>query len=246
MRPNKFAPTPVKALMKLAPVAALAALLFLSVAQADEGDPADSKATKPVQAGFLFEWIELDHRAANQLVREHANQMRAGNLRKILGKMIDKKEAELVQTAYLTTKSQQRSKTESIDELIYPTEYDPAEIPMEIDKNTPAERLKILPPIPTAFDARNVGTTIEIEPVISKDGKLVELNLAPEIVRHLGDRGVGGPEPITVIKHPAFYAMKLHSNYVLPVGEFTLAGVLTPPGKADKRTLLMIRATVSE
>ena len=230
--------------MRAIPTLALAVALLTPNSLAD----GEEQPATPIQAAFLFEWINLDHRTANKLVRKHATKLSAGELRKELAKLIEADKAELAQTAYIASKHQLRAKTESIDELIYPTEYDPPELPARIEKNTPAEKLEIAPANPTAFDVRNVGTTIEIEPVISADGKTVSLNLAPEIVTHVEDRGVGDPKtvpkPLAVIKHPLFHVMKSSSTLILAADDFTLAGVFTPPGKPGKRTLLLVRTKV--
>ena len=219
---------------------------MIALAPADDPETAKEEA-EPVQAAFLFEWIELDHREANKLVRRHADDPSAATLRKRLGKMIRQKKARLAHSAYLHTRQLQRAKTESIDEHIYPTEFDPPEIPRESDDGEPV----ITPATPTAFDVRNVGTIVEIEPHVRSDGETISLNLAPEIVQHLCDRGVGGngeaaPEPLEPVKHPAFYVMKLQAELTVRAGDFTLAGMFTPPGQHGRRTLLIVHAKVSD
>ena len=214
-------------------------------------DPFSEEAQKPepprpTQAAFVFEWIELDHRMANKLIRKHGDQLSAKPLRKALGKLIDAKQAKLVQTAYLNTEQKQRAKTRSIDEHIAPTEYDPPELPMEITQNTRKEDIVITPAFPTAYDVRDVGTKVELEPDISDDGKKVTLNIAQEIVNLLRDRDVRGnakkvPEPLAVIKLPAYYVTKLQGKLTLNANDFTLAAMLTPPGKTGKRILLIVR-----
>jgi hypothetical protein len=232
--------------MKFAQVIPL--MLAVLLAHASAGKPGEN--APPAQAAFLFEWIELGHRDANKLIRQHADQASGEKLREVLGRMIDEKTATLVQTAYLTTKYLQRAKTESVDEVIYPTEYDPPEIPQEVHQHTRPEQLVITPANPTAFDVRNVGTTVEIEPIISEDGKTISLELAPEIVKHLGDRSVSDPETLPdslkVIKLPAFYVMKLQTILKLAANDYTLAGMFTPPGKTDRRILLIVRAKLPE
>ena len=230
--------------------AALCLVIAAALTSTSLGDDPEWENPHRTQVAFLFEWIELDHREANKLIRKHATQVRAGALRKDLGEMVKKAKAQIVQTAYLITKSGQRAKTQAIDYHVYPTEYDPPELLMEIDKNTRPGELIITPANPTSFDSRSIGTTVEIEPVISKDGKFVELNLAPEIVTRLADRGVSPndaqqvPKPLAPIKHPAIYVMKLHTQLTLAAGDFTLAGVFTPPGKSDKRVMLMIHTKI--
>ena len=211
-------------------------------AVAAEAEPAPT----PAQAAFVFEWVEVDHRTANKLVRKHGDQLSARPLRAELGELIGTGKAKLLQTAYLNARHLQRAKTRSIDEHIYPTEYDPPEIPMEIKRNQRIEELITTPAFPTAFDVRDVGTKVEIEPEISGDGKTVTLNLAPEVVELLRDRDVRGnakkvPDPLAVIRLPAFYLTRLKSELTLNANDFTLAAMFTPPGETGKRILLIVR-----
>src|SRR5256885_8461855 len=41
----------------------------------------------------------------------------------------------------------------------------------------------VTPTTPNAFDTRNTGVTLEIEPVVGPDGVTIDLNLVPQIVR---------------------------------------------------------------
>jgi general secretion pathway protein D len=51
----------------------------------------------------------------------------------------------------------------------------------------------VTPAHPTAFEARNVGTHLEVEPVVGQDNFTVELNLAPELVQFEGFINYGSP-----------------------------------------------------
>jgi len=95
------------------------------------------------------------------------------------------------------TKSGQRAKVEIVREFIYPTEFDPPEIPeqvegsvsinldtLEIESNSTIA--PITPATPTAFETRNLGVTLEVEPVIGEDNRTIDLNLVPEFVEFLG------------------------------------------------------------
>ena len=69
------------------------------------------------------------------------------------------------------------------------------------------------PANPTAFDYRNVGTIVEVEPQLDADEKTITVNLAPEIVSHHGDTYMGAPEAphelLAAVKQPAFHVMKV-------------------------------------
>lgn len=98
-------------------------------------------------------------------------------------------------------KSGQRAKIELIKEFIYPTEFDPPEIPESVgialvDNDVSFDDgqqeavgdgfAPITPATPTAFEARNLGVTLEVEPVIGEDNRTVDLNIVPEFVEFLG------------------------------------------------------------
>ena len=118
--------------------------------------------------------------------------------------------ADLMATPATVVRPGQRSKIEVYREFIYPTEYDPPEIPQDIfqgagnftiDPITGAlttsagsnDNFPVTPAHPTAFEMRPVGTTFEVEPIIGDDGISVNLNLAPEIVRFEGFLNYGSP-----------------------------------------------------
>ena len=215
----------------------------------EEEKPEVEEKKEPRGIGFLFEWIELDHRQANKLIRKHATQLDANELREVLEKMLDGEEAELVETAYFVSKNGVRAKVESIDEHIYPTEFDPPEIPQKIHKDTPLEQIPVSPANPTAFDVRNVGTSAEAEAVAAPDGT-IQVNLAPEIVRHLGDRTIGDPQTLHAalahVYQPDFYVMKIATNLTLQDGDHTLLALFAPAGEKDRRVMLIVRAKILE
>ena len=132
------------------------------------------------QIGILVEWIEMDARAANKLVRKHAGASGNAAMRDEVEKMIDAGEATLLDTNYIKTRSEQRAKTESIDEVIYATEGDPAEIPATLTVGEQSQ--KVTASNPTAFQMRPAGRTVEVDPIISPDASTVDLNIAPEWV----------------------------------------------------------------
>ena len=48
-------------------------------------------------------------------------------------------------------------------------------------------------PRPTAFETRNLGVTLEVEPIIGPDGYTIDLNLSPEVVEFDGFINYGSP-----------------------------------------------------
>ena len=123
-----------------------------------------------------------------------------------------KKGADLMSAPSVVTRSGQRAKIEIIREFIYPTEYDPPEIPQDFGSSnlsgggggllpggvigggsSSVNSFPVTPANPTAFEMRPVGVTLEVDPVVGADGFTIELNIAPEVVEFEGFINYGSP-----------------------------------------------------
>ncbi len=92
------------------------------------------------------------------------------------------KGVDLLSAPRVTTKSGQRAVIEIIREFRYPTEWKPD----EEKKGTW---------LPTVFETRNVGVTLEVEPTLG-EGKVLDLLLTPQVVEHLGYVDVETGKPV--------------------------------------------------
>lgn len=146
----------------------------------------------------------------------------------------------------LRAKSNQKATTESISERIYPAEYEPARMPNSVqatisgDQATAAESenagkvadvgsLKnlVAPATPKAFDTRNTGATLEIEPILDKSGRYVDLRMVPEIVTMVGRDRYG--EGVSLTEMPNFESQRTNSSYTLALNQPFLIGTLSRP-----------------
>ena len=212
------------------------------------------------EVAVVLEYISLDHAAANQLLSQHAAKPDgADKIRDILEAMLDEETAELKETVWLRSSSGNRAKTESILESIYPTEFDPAEIPNTVgsvasssgpksDGEGSLARSYMTSGNPTAFDCRHVGTTLEMDPVLGADNTLIDLSLAPEIVEKIGVDYFtrdGFEHTSRGIEHmwmPVFYTMKDSTQLTVAPGKYHLLGLHTPHEDPAKRILVLLRA----
>jgi general secretion pathway protein D len=95
----------------------------------------------------------------------------------------------------ILAKSGQKSSIRIVREFPYPTEFDPPEIPQNLASNQVLRATfasgvtiqagssgsgPITPTTPTAFEVKEIGTVLEVEPIISEDGRTVELSIAPK------------------------------------------------------------------
>src|SRR6202000_1637686 len=56
----------------------------------------------------------------------------------------------------------------------------------------------VTPTTPSAFETRNTGVTLEVEPVVGPDGYTIDLNLVPQVVEFEGFINYGSPITSTV------------------------------------------------
>lgn len=119
----------------------------------------------------------------------------------VIRALSQKKGVDLMSAPSVTTRSGQRATVEVIREFIYPTEFDPPQIPQTVGATsvtgTPgtssSSTFPVTPTTPTAFEMRPVGVRMEVDPVIGPDGYTIDLNLAPEVTEFEGFINYGSP-----------------------------------------------------
>jgi general secretion pathway protein D len=112
-----------------------------------------------------------------------------------------KKGIDLLSSPRVTTKSGQRAVVEVIEEFRYPTEFQPPQIPQTVGATTSlglvgastSNSFPVTPTTPTAFETRNTGVTLEVEPAIGPDNFTIDLNLVPQVVEFEGFINYGSP-----------------------------------------------------
>ena len=114
-----------------------------------------------------------------------------------------KKGVDLMSAPKVTTKSGVKAVIRIVREFRYPTEFTPPEVAKSSGSNmqvqssgggitiTPGAPQNtniislsspITPSIPTSFESRNIGVTLEVEPTVGADNYTVDLDLSPEVV----------------------------------------------------------------
>ena len=113
-----------------------------------------------------------------------------------------KKGADMMTAPSVTARSGQKATIEVIREFIYPTEYEPPEIPQTVGSTggtsggiggSSTSSVPVTPATPTAFETRNTGVTLEIEPTIGENDFMIDLRFVPEIVEFEGFINYGSP-----------------------------------------------------
>lgn len=144
--------------------------------------------------------------------------------------------AKLVGLTALSTKSGQRAVVESIDEFRYAIDFARPERAGEIA-------------IPTAWEKRNTGDTLEVEPVLGPDGTTIDVNLVPKTVRFGGFsewRAEAGGEPVA---QPKFHVEDVNTSVTVQSGRPVFLSTATPtldsalPQPAADVRLLVLRVS---
>src|SRR5437763_1455001 len=106
-----------------------------------------------------------------------------------------KKGIDLLSAPRVTTKSGQRAVIEIVREFRYATQFTPPQDPTFSGggSGTTVAPAVVTPTTPTAFETRNTGVTLEVEPVVGPDGVTIDLNLVPQVVEFEGFINYGSP-----------------------------------------------------
>jgi hypothetical protein len=216
--------------------------------EAAEPDLFDSNAGVPQQVQVQVEFVEMSHEALTKLLfLAKPASSDATKLREQIQEMVGKNEAKVLETMICAARSGQKATCESIHEFIYPTEYEPPTLPCDVSGNKSNDQGPTTPPIPTAFDTRNLGSTLEIEPTIGADNKMIDLRFIPEMVWHTGNTvWLDGKDAVgnaCKVQMPDMYTLRLSTSLTCISGKYTMAGVVSPKdekGNTDNSRKVMI------
>ncbi|MBK1833818.1 Amuc_1098 family type IV pilus outer membrane protein [Roseibacillus ishigakijimensis] len=114
-----------------------------------------------------------------------------------------KKGADVLSQPSVVTRSGQQALVESTRDFIFPTEYEPPEVPNSIGADTLIDldaqeefsptSFSATPSHPTAFDTRKLGTFLEVQPTVSQDRTYTDLAVNLKIDEFLGFVNYGEP-----------------------------------------------------
>jgi general secretion pathway protein D len=131
-----------------------------------------------------------------------------GQVKMIMRGLSQKKGTDLMTAPSVTARSGQKANIEIIREFIYPTEYEPPELPNSVGATNldgggggggivggggGVSTFPVTPATPTAFEMRPTGVTLEIEPTIGENDYMIDLRFVPEIVEFEGFINYGSP-----------------------------------------------------
>ena len=165
-----------------------------------------------------------------------------------------KKGVDMMTQPSVTTRSGQAASIKVVDEFLYPTEYDPPELPAPgpvtlfidefgnvvfVEDDTPAV---VAPATPTAFEKRDIGVSLEVLPVADANRRFVNVTLNPVVTDFDGFVNYGSPinkisqslfAPAVVqqltenrILMPVFSVQRANTNVVVADGATIVIGGL--------------------
>jgi len=191
----------------------------------------------------IFEWVDIDQAVVTQwLQRDDFGQWIGGihGARAAAEVLVDAGDAEIAYTRMIPCRSGQRAKSETNNEVIYPTEFEASK---QHSLSTPM-----------TLETRNTGITVEIDPVVGPGGTVIDMNANPEIVE-LVDHSVSkryfdkeSQEWKPDVTMPTFYTTKLTTQFTLIADQPLLVGIMMPHdgnGQPDKNKRRLLFVTVT-
>lgn len=212
-------------------------------------DPFDPDIHAPKQVQVQVEFVELPHEVLTTLLfLAKPKSADATHLRQQVQDMVAKKEAKVLETQIVVARSGQKATTESVNEYIYPTEYVPPTPPKENESSKSAIPIPFNPgAMPTAFETRNLGSTLEVEPTIDETDKLIDLRFVPELIWHSGNTvwqegkdSAGNPFKYQM---PNFFTLRLNTALTCLSGQYSFAAAISPKdskGEVDMTRKVMV------
>ena len=228
----------------------LAALLFFTPGFANED---------PWNVRIEMQIVAIPDEIAVPLVTELMDEKKIESAYAKIQVLLAKGTAKLIGWPIVTTKPGQKAIVEAVDEIRYATEYDPPTVSFTPNVKT-SEPVKIEPKadmtlfegIPKTFETRNTGVTLEVEPVLSPDAKMIALSVATQHVRLKGFNKITLEKSATggkvTVEQPEFDTMKLTTELNLRNGQRILMGVfrVSDPAKHIEFFILKAEAKIVE
>jgi len=97
----------------------------------------------------------------------------------------------------------------------------------------------VTPTTPTAFEVRNTGVTLEVEPVVGPDGYTIDLNLVPQVVEFEGFINYGSPIQTTATNALGVTTTQILTPNVINQPIFSTRKVTTSVSIFDGNTVVL-------
>lgn len=193
----------------------------------------------------MWEIFSVPFDEAAKLRREQGDSV------KMYGEMVQRSEAGkavLEEFVLLVGRVGSESEADSIEEMIFATEYEPPEMPnrvMNVPQNSEVAKMLMTPAMPSAFDTTEMGRTLEIGFKGKETPEMIKVELKFDLVKLL-DLSTWGQGKATA-RMPEFSAQGFSKMVFLKSGMPTMVGTMSPPkgaaGKEAERRVWFAFAT---
>jgi general secretion pathway protein D len=142
----------------------------------------------------------------------------------VIRALSQQKGVDLMSAPKVTTKSGNKATIKIIREFPYPSDFDPPQVPEQNNQIGGGDSGGIVmiggmvsPATPTAFEKRDVGVSLEVEPQVGADNYTIDLSLSPEVVEFDGFVNYGSP-----IIGPRYDPLLITTGNPSGIGTFTI------------------------
>lgn len=115
-----------------------------------------------------------------------------GQVQAIMRGLNQKKGVDIMAKPAVVTRSGQQANIEVIREFIYPTEYEPPELPNSVGSDSGGS-FPVTPATPTAFETKELGIEFEVLAVADSEKRYVDITLNPSFSDFDGFVNYGSP-----------------------------------------------------
>ena len=217
---------------------------------------AERPAAPPVNLEIEFQIVALPQAIARPLVKDLRDKAKAEAAHLELERLVTEKKARLAGWIATSGVSGQMTYAESIEEYRYPTEFTPPAVQFvpnySSDKPVvppPKVDVSMFAPAPADFEMRQLGVRLEVEPVVSADGRHIKTGVVPqhtvltEMNKTTIERGDLGVK--VTVEQPVFQSLKCNQVLTLDNGRPALLGVFKLP-KSDEVEIFILRIDVKK
>jgi hypothetical protein len=255
---------------KISIIATLVLALALSV-------EAKEKPSNTGQIEFDLLVVQLPEDTAMPLVSQLRDSQQSAKATDRILELITANQAILVAWPVLTTFSGQRAVVEQLEEFRYATQYTPGERAKTTEQTQPVSAAPSAPVVPVdprdappdapkpgkiktvvsefdvvpaSFETRNLGVTLEVEPVITNDGRSVSISLLPQHISLLEMRRIEIEDKSsgkkTVAEQPRIQTNKVTTSLTVNDGDYTLLGTFKLPKPEGTIELFILHTQIKK
>ncbi len=220
---------------------AVVSSFVLTLAGCKKPAPPVEKPKPPVGINVEVQVFSMTRAQAAETVLNQPAKTDGETVFKNVQALVTDEKAALVATPTLTTLSGQRAVVESVLEHKYGTEYSQPQIPQTFSAPEPPKRVTKTTIIteesggyfprtaatPTAFEKRDLGITLEMEPIVNEALTEITIQLA---LQHTALQGTVKfkTDNNGEIEMPEFYVKKVSNNLLIKNGGVALLGTIEP------------------